>query len=107
MSNRYRFDVVVVGGGPTGVAAAVSAAESGLAVGIVDENPSAGGQVWRGEQAQPNAGPAAAWLRKLQHSHVQFLGGARVIDKLEERVLLAETFEGLHRIAFEKLILAM
>ena len=107
MSNKYRFDVVVVGGGPAGIAAAVSAAESGLRVGIVDENPSAGGQVWRGEQAQRGIGLAAPWLRKLQDSRVQFLGGARVIDQPEARVLLAETLDGLHRIAFGKLILAM
>ena len=106
MSNKHRFDVVVVGGGPAGIAAAASAAESGLHVGIVDENPSAGGQVWRGEQAQPRGGQAAVWLQKLRDTQVQFLGGAGVIGQPEERVLLAEMFGGLHSIAFEKLILA-
>ena len=106
MSSQYRFDVVVVGGGPAGIAAAASAAESGLHVGIVDENPSAGGQVWRGAQAQPRGGQAAVWLQKLRDARVQFLGGAGVIGQPEERVLLAETFGGLCWIAFEKLILA-
>ncbi len=107
MSNEHQFEVVVVGGGPAGIAAAVCAAESGLRVGIVDDNPAAGGQIWRGEEpAQPGAGQAAWWLQRLRNSRVQFLAGASVIDQPEERVLLAETFRELQWIAFGKLILA-
>lgn len=41
---RYDFcDVLVIGGGPSGLAAALAAAEQGSAVVIVDENPHAGG----------------------------------------------------------------
>ncbi len=43
----YRFDVLVVGAGPAGIAAAVRAAEEGCKVAIVDENPHPGGQIWR------------------------------------------------------------
>ena len=41
------FDVLVVGAGPAGIAAAVSASASGKRVGLVDDNPAAGGQIWR------------------------------------------------------------
>ena len=41
------YDVVVVGAGPAGLAAAVRAAESGARVAMVDDNPHAGGQIWR------------------------------------------------------------
>ena len=44
-------DVLVVGAGPAGLAAAWRAAQSGLRVSVVDDNPAAGGQIWRGEQA--------------------------------------------------------
>jgi sarcosine oxidase subunit alpha len=41
---RYDFcDVLVIGAGPSGLAAALAAAEQGAAVLLVDENPSAGG----------------------------------------------------------------
>ena len=46
--DAQRFDVLVIGGGPAGMAAAVRAADCGVAVGIVDDNQTFGGQVWRG-----------------------------------------------------------
>jgi NADPH-dependent 2,4-dienoyl-CoA reductase/sulfur reductase-like enzyme len=46
---QQRFDVLVIGGGPAGMAAAVRAAECGVRVGIVDDNVTLGGQIWRGE----------------------------------------------------------
>ena len=44
---RNHFDVLVIGGGPAGMAAAARAAECGVRVGIVDDNFSLGGQIWR------------------------------------------------------------
>ncbi len=41
------FDLVVAGLGPAGMAAAAHAAQSGLKVAVVDENPAQGGQVYR------------------------------------------------------------
>ncbi|HVE49235.1 MAG TPA: 2Fe-2S iron-sulfur cluster-binding protein [Casimicrobiaceae bacterium] len=40
-------DVLVLGAGPAGVAAAVEAHAQGLRVGVIDENPAPGGQVYR------------------------------------------------------------
>ena len=44
---QQSFDVVVVGAGPAGIAAAVTAAESGARVALIDDNPAPGGQIWR------------------------------------------------------------
>ena len=41
------YDVAVVGAGPAGLAAAVTAAEGGLRVALVDAGPQPGGQFWR------------------------------------------------------------
>lgn len=41
------FDVVTVGSGPAGMAGAVAAADAGLDVAVVDEQPRAGGQIFR------------------------------------------------------------
>lgn len=40
-------DLIVLGGGPAGANAAIAAAESGLKVVLFDQQPAAGGQVWR------------------------------------------------------------
>src|SRR3954471_21408617 len=51
-----RYDVVVVGAGPAGLAAARRASACGKRVAIVDDNPAPGGQIWRGGKvAIPNA----------------------------------------------------
>src|SRR5580658_1038470 len=47
-----RFDVVVVGAGPGGMAAATVAAEAGCRVCMLDDNASKGGQIWRGFKAE-------------------------------------------------------
>ncbi len=42
-----RTEVLVVGAGPAGLAAAHAAAQAGRAVMLIDDNPDLGGQVWR------------------------------------------------------------
>jgi len=42
-----RFEVVIVGMGPAGMAAAVEMAELGIQAAVLDENPKEGGQVYR------------------------------------------------------------
>jgi len=41
------YDIMVIGGGPAGMAAAASAAEQGKRVALVDDNFAPGGQIWR------------------------------------------------------------
>ena len=45
---RDNWDVVVIGAGPAGLAAATTLAERGASVILFDENPGPGGQVYRG-----------------------------------------------------------
>src|SRR5258708_33278232 len=47
------YDLVVIGGGPAGLAAASLAARAGLATVLFDENPGVGGQIYRGITATP------------------------------------------------------
>jgi len=103
--DRKQFDVLVVGAGPAGIAAAVTAAEYGARVGVVDDNPAPGGQIWRGE-SQNGPGQAASWLTKLDHPSIQLLSGARVFDHPAANVLHAETGDGLVELSYRKLILA-
>ena len=47
------WDLVVVGAGPAGLAAASMAARAGLSTLLLDENPGVGGQIYRGITANP------------------------------------------------------
>jgi len=47
MTAPLAFDVIVLGAGPAGATCAATAAESGRRVAVIDEQPRAGGQVWR------------------------------------------------------------
>src|SRR5476649_2555651 len=47
------YDLIVIGGGPAGLAAAALAARAGLATVLFDENPGVGGQIYRGITANP------------------------------------------------------
>jgi NADPH-dependent 2,4-dienoyl-CoA reductase/sulfur reductase-like enzyme len=49
-------DVLIVGAGPAGMAAAVLARRGGLSVVVADENPTPGGQIYRAVRAGPLAG---------------------------------------------------
>jgi thioredoxin reductase/bacterioferritin-associated ferredoxin len=50
---RDSYDVVVIGAGPAGLAAAATTAEAGLSTLLLDENAGPGGQVWRAIASTP------------------------------------------------------
>ena len=108
--NKYsqqKFDVLVVGGGPAGVAAAVSAAKSGAQVGIVDENPNLGGQIWRGENsAEAHSAETSGWLNQVKTVGVVHLHGKRVFYQPEPGVLLAEGLDDVAELRYRALVLA-
>ena len=105
---KTTFEIVVVGAGPAGIAAAVTAAESGRSVGLVDDNPAPGGQIWRAGGCLPAA--ARNWINRLEQSPVERLQGWRVFDSPERGVLRVErnrsAFAEHAELRFEKLILA-
>ena len=47
------YDLVVIGGGPAGLAAAALAARAGLSTVLFDENPGVGGQIYRAIASSP------------------------------------------------------
>lgn len=57
---EHVFDVGVIGAGPAGLAAAVTAASAGLSVALIDSDSQPGGQFWRhpDELSVPDAEPA-------------------------------------------------
>ncbi len=63
-----RFDWLVVGAGPAGLAAAAAAARHGATVCVVDQGAEPGGQVWRRDVHGARSAVPAALRRELQQT---------------------------------------
>ena len=73
-------DVLVVGGGPAGIAAGARAAESGAHVIIIDSGLRPGGQIWR--HVDPSTLPAGGrrWIERNRQSGARWMLQSTVID---------------------------
>lgn len=82
--------VAVFGGGPAGIAAAVTTARAGLATVLVDEGLAPGGQIWRGATIC-SGGAAGRWLRALAGTAVEVLSTTRVVAQPGPGRVMLET----------------
>jgi len=106
-------ELAIVGAGPAGMAAAVLAAELGLETGLIDEQASPGGQIYRGiERSQPNsplgpdyhAGrPLAAALRE---SRVEYRPGTTLWHVDPEGALYLESGGRTEMLTARRILLA-
>ena len=69
---RDSYDVVVIGAGPAGLAAAATAAEAGLSTLLLDENAGPGGQVWRAIASTP--------VTERDHLGADYWAGAELVQ---------------------------
>ncbi|MBV7537408.1 NAD(P)/FAD-dependent oxidoreductase [Duganella sp. sic0402] len=102
-----QYQVLVVGAGPAGLAAAHAAATRGAQVGVIDDNPYPGGQIWRGaagSQSDPRAAQLLDALRTLEN--VEFLQQTRVMYAPQPQQLLVQTAGGSATLHYHQLILA-
>jgi len=99
-------EVAVVGGGPAGLAAACTAAESGRRVVLLDESPWLGGQIWRGEQNAAAHPHASAWFARFDRSGAKVLARSTVISSPAPGSLLAEQDGEGFQVKWDRLILA-
>ena len=84
------FDLAIVGAGPAGMAAAITAAELGLSVAVLDEQPEPGGQIYRGVERLASTRPKhLKWLgpdyaaglvlaREFRKAHVEYFDSAQI-----------------------------
>lgn len=104
------FETLVVGSGPAGIAAAVCAAESGAKVGLIDDNPNTGGQIWRtgvkSGSGVSHGQAAAKWRGRLLAARVTPLQGWSVFDQPSPNILCAERGEESTSFRYDNLILA-
>lgn len=106
---KAHYEIVVIGAGPAGLAAARAAAGAGARVAILDDNPQAGGQIWRQGPVFEPAAPLVESLAALRASSVELIPGARVVAALPGRELLVEQASaeaGGAILGYDKLIVA-
>jgi D-hydroxyproline dehydrogenase subunit alpha len=105
------FDILVIGAGPAGIAAACCAAESGARVGLIDNNPRLGGQIWRGQSEEKAENPdAREWFDRFTSSEIEFLPCTEIVDQPEPGRLIAQRLDPqssgeIRQLTYEKLIL--
>ncbi|HZS52808.1 MAG TPA: FAD-dependent oxidoreductase [Bryobacteraceae bacterium] len=100
-------DVAVVGAGPAGMAAAIRAHESGARVLVLDDNPAAGGQIWRGGERTQTGRQARQWLNQFKSLAGFTINNCRVIAGESKPVkLLVESAEGAREVTPRQLIIA-
>jgi NADPH-dependent 2,4-dienoyl-CoA reductase/sulfur reductase-like enzyme len=100
------YDLVIVGAGPSGLAAACAAAESSATVAVVDETQWIGGQIWRGAKTQTSNAQARKWIEHFRQTKATILDRTSVVASPKPGVLLAERDQAPLQIHFKKLILA-
>lgn len=105
------FQTLVVGSGPAGIAAATCAAEHGSHVGLIDDNPETGGQIWRAKRGEhgpdiSHGGGAKQWRDRLDASSVTRLQGWSIFDQPAPHTLRAERQNLAADLTYEQLILA-
>lgn len=95
-------DLIVIGAGPAGMSSARLAAETGLSVLLLDEQPQAGGQIYRAvEQASAQRSGVLGtdfargltYVHGLQHTNIRHLKGA-VVWQVEQNTTVSFTHEG-------------
>jgi len=77
------FDLVIVGGGPAGLAAAAQAGAAGATVAVIDHQQEPGGQIYRAAERRAGRGDAeadrgAALVRAARQAGMRWFGGQSV-----------------------------
>ena len=99
-------DLLIVGAGPAGMAAAVAAAPSGASIVVIDDNPAPGGQIWRDGPGAALPPAARQWREAMaRHANIRVCSGTRIVAAPSPRTLLLEDAERGWCVQWARLIL--
>lgn len=103
---EIEYDMVIVGAGPAGLSAAIAAAEKGQQILILDNNPAAGGQIWRGGPIFPIPQVAQEMYQKIQLlPNVDQIYSAKIVASPFKGQLLVERPHDSLNVHYRQLIL--
>lgn len=100
-------EVLVIGAGPAGLAAAAAAADDGADVLVVDENPRPGGQIWRADRDVGVRSEAGELVTLATSLGARFLSGTAVFDAAGGRTLFAVNGHGPLALRTKRVVLAL
>ncbi len=101
---RYTADVVVIGGGPAGLMAAINAADAGASVILIDEQPMLGGQLVKQTHKFFGKREQFAGIRGIE---IARLLGEEVKKRGNIRIFLETSTVGIFQEGDEKLVTAV
>ncbi|CAN7424690.1 FAD/NAD(P)-binding oxidoreductase [Pseudoduganella sp. LjRoot289] len=100
------FDILIIGAGPAGLAAAHAAAAYGASICVVDDNPLAGGQIWRGGADRQHDERARSLWQALQAArNVTFMQQCRVLYAPAAGQLLVQSPASSAVLHYQRLII--
>ena len=99
-------DLLIIGAGPAGMAAALAAAPSGISIVLLDDNPLPGGQIWRdGPNAQLPTVATEVRAQLQRHRNIHLHSGTKVVALAGPKRLLLEDAERGWVLGYDNLIL--
>ncbi|MEB0076619.1 FAD/NAD(P)-binding oxidoreductase [Pseudomonas sp. CCI3.2] len=100
------IDLLIIGAGPAGMAAALAAAASGVRIIVLDDNPLPGGQIWRDGHHAHLPLNARRYREAFSNApNITVYSGTRVVARVAPKSLLLEDAERGWQLAYDKLIL--
>ncbi len=111
-----RYDLVIIGGGPSGMSAASEAASHGLTVALVDERPTLGGQIYKQlgvgfeihseKSLGKDARRGRALIRETENPLITVFLKSVVVDIEEDRVLVVRAEKSTNSLYFSRLLIS-
>ena len=110
------FDLVVIGGGPAGIAAAATAAKHGLSVALIDERPTLGGQIYKrvgpgfkvksAKEVGKDYFLGEELINELENSSVELFLETLVGTIENSAVVIVRNGESAERLSYKKLLIS-
>ena len=110
------FDLVIIGGGPAGIAAAATAAKHGLSVALIDERPTLGGQIYKrvgpgfkvksAKEVGKDYFLGEELINELENSSVELFLETLVGTIENSAVVIVRNGESAERLSYKKLLIS-
>ncbi|HHQ6535535.1 TPA: FAD-dependent oxidoreductase [Serratia fonticola] len=104
--NNLQCEVLIIGAGPAGLAAALAVGESRQRIIMIDDNPRPGGQIWRDGPAVTLPAIALRYRQAVDAlDNFTLLSATKVVAQSGPQQLLYENAQGCGKIDYQRLIL--